>query len=300
MYDDAEIRNAVFTWLVNQTSIHGTVLPRRPLLERGFYYKEVRIPMLGAAGIFKPKALKYPLSITSTPDSEYADQILPNELLSYSYRGTNPTFWDNVALKNAMRDRIPIVYFLGLATNRYLATWPVYIIGADDNALQFHVSLDECKNILRDVHDYQISEDLEIQKKYSQAIVLQRIHQHKFRERVLEAYQTSCAFCNLKHRELLDAAHIIPDSEPDSSQSVSNGLSLCKLHHAAFDSLFIGVTPDYKIIVRDDILLESDGPVLLHGLINLHGAVLKIPSKKILKPNPEYLDWKFKKFLSAG
>ncbi len=41
--------------------------------------------------------------------------------------------------------------------------------------------------------------------------VRRRIHQGAFRERVLLAYQRRCAYCNLQHEELLDAAHITPD-----------------------------------------------------------------------------------------
>ena len=63
--------------------------------------------------------------------------------------------------------------------------------------------------------------------------VRRRIHQRAFRERVLVAYGGKCAFCTLGYRELLDAAHIIPDSELRGEPVVSNGMSLCRLHHAA-------------------------------------------------------------------
>jgi putative restriction endonuclease len=46
----------------------------------------------------------------------------------------------------------------------------------------------------------------------------------------------------LKHRELLDAAHIIPDNMPEGKSTIENGLSLCKLHHSAYDAFIIGVT----------------------------------------------------------
>ena len=42
-----------------------------------------------------------------------------------------------------------------------------------------------------------------------------------------------CALCRLRHQELLDAAHITPDSEAEGEPLVSNGVVLCKLHHAA-------------------------------------------------------------------
>ena len=67
------------------------------------------------------------------------------------------------------------------------------------------------------------------------------------------------ALCRLKHRELLDAALIIPDNMPEGKSTIENGLSLCKLHHSAYDAFIIGVTPDYIIQVRADILEEEDG-----------------------------------------
>jgi len=298
--DDSAIRMAAFNWMENQTSIFGPVLQRRPLLEQGFHFQGARVPLVGATGIFKPRNCNYPLSITTTPDSPYTDTISGNDILGYSYRGTNPNFWDNAGLKRAMVDHIPLIYFNGVAKNRYIATWPVFILSANDITLTFEVSLTESVSLLEDINASQVSEDTGIQKAYKQRIIKQRIHQHKFRERVLEAYRTSCAVCNLKHRELLDAAHIIPDSEPESTQTISNGLSLCKLHHAAFDSLFIGISPDYQIHIREDILSETDGPVLQHGLKGLHMKKLTTPRRSTLKPNPDFLDWRFTKFKNTG
>ena len=97
----------------------------------------------------------------------------------------------------------------------------------------------------------------------------QRLHQRSFRERVLRAYREQCALCRLRHQELLDAAHIVPDTEPGGDPIVPNGLSLCKLHHAAFDRHFVGVRGHYVVEVRPDLLEEHDGPMLVHGLQGL-------------------------------
>ena len=83
-----------------------------------------------------------------------------------------------------------------------------------------------------------------LKKSYAVTEVQRRIHQGAFQERVIRAYRHQCAFCTLGYRELLDAAHIIPDSELRGEPVVSNGMSLCRLHHAAFDRLFLGVHPD--------------------------------------------------------
>jgi putative restriction endonuclease len=71
---------------------------------------------------------------------------------------------------------------------------------------------------------------------------------------------------------LLDAAHIIPDTDPEGEPHVRNGLSLCALHHTAFDRYFIGLRPEFTIEVREDLLVEHDGPTLVHAIQGLHNC----------------------------
>ena len=107
---------------------------------------------------------------------------------------------------------------------------------------------------------------------------------------VLDAYSDNCTVCHLKHAELLDAAHIIPDGKPRGELVVPNGLSLCKIHHAAFDNNIIGITPDYVIKVRDDVMEEHDGPMLRHGLQELHDHKIILPHHKTDWPDRERLE----------
>lgn len=135
---------------------------------------------------------------------------------------------------------------------------------------------------------------------YITASVRVRLHQRGFRERVLDAYRSQCALCRLKHRELLDAAHIIPDHEKDSLPIVKNGMALCKLHHAAFDQSILGIRPDYIVKIRPDIRDETDGPMLIHGLQKLHNARIVIPKIKKLRPAPELLERRWRQFMAAA
>ena len=77
-----------------------------------------------------------------------------------------------------------------------------------------------------------------------------RLHQKSFRLRVLHAYHTRCAICRLGHEELLQAAHILPDGHPRGMPIVPNGLTLCGLHHPAFDAHVLGVSPDLEVEVQ--------------------------------------------------
>ena len=130
--------------------------------------------------------------------------------------------------------------------------------------------------------------------------VRQRLHQQAFRERVLEAYREHCAICSLRHHELLEASHIVADSDPEGEPHVSNGLALCKLHHAAFDAHIIGVHPDYRVEVRLDVLEEIDGPMLKHGLQGFHNQSLLVPRSDSLKPNRTFLEARYALFRKAS
>ena len=104
----------------------------------------------------------------------------------------------------------------------------------------------------------------------------------------------------MRHRELLDAAHIIPDAHPLGEPLIKNGLSLCKLHHAAFDQHFIAVNPDYVIEVRPDILEESDGPMLLHGLQGMHEKRIILPTSPAFRPDRDLLALRYEAFKKAS
>jgi putative restriction endonuclease len=296
---DSNIRKAAFDWLNEQVDLHGDVLPRS-VLAQGFTYEGNRVPLLGPQGIFKPRVLNIPLSITSTPSGPYDDGYSQDGLLLYRYRGTDPQHPENVGLREAMHRKIPLVYFHRVVEGKYLAIWPVFIVCDDPSSLTFTVEVDDA-NITK----YEVSGEAvilpadEARRSYITATVRQRVHQRSFRERVLQAYREQCALCRLRHDELLDAAHIIPDTEPEGEPVITNGIALCKLHHAAFDRQFLGIRPDYVIEIRRNILEENDGPMLLHGLKEMHQKKIILPTALEHRPNPKFLERRYQRFLAA-
>jgi putative restriction endonuclease len=80
-----------------------------------------------------------------------------------------------------------------------------------------------------------------------------------------------CAVCRLKRDQLLEVAHIVGDRDERGTPTVTNGIALCSLHHAAFDAHLITVRPDYHVEVSEDVLHETDGPILVHGLQGFNG-----------------------------
>jgi putative restriction endonuclease len=284
--------------------IHGEVLPRK-LLASGFIFEDERITLVGPQGIWKPRVFaKIPLSITTVANGPYDDSFSPDGLLRYRYQGTNPQHSDNVGLRMAMRERIPLVYFHSTVPGMYLASWPVYIVGDNPNLLSFTVVVDD-QALVRIKPG-----DQPAQQEEDEALILSRrayitretrirLHQQNFRDRVLAAYRTQCACCRLRHAELLDAAHIIPDVDPEGVPLVRNGISLCKLHHSAFDSFLIGISANYVVEVRKDVLEEADGPMLLHGLQGLNQKQILLPRQVELRPDKALLDRRFEQFRQA-
>jgi putative restriction endonuclease len=292
-----KIRIAAFDWLQNLMPIYDYVLSWKQLTKE-FYFQNTLIPLIGAKGIWKPKALqRFPISITSVAESEYDDKFIDNETLFYSYRGTNPNHSDNVGLRNAMNEQIPLIYFHQIMKGIYHVTWPIFIVGDEPNKLRFTASAESREIVQNEILLKDPAGDY--RRKYQTRQVLIRLHQKSFRERVLHAYQDHCAICNLQHRTLLDAAHIIPDHEGGTPE-VTNGLSLCKIHHAAYDQNILGIDPDYRIEIREDILSEIDGPMLKYGLQKMNGSKLILPRSLRNRPDKAGLDFRYQKFKSAS
>jgi putative restriction endonuclease len=301
---DGSVRIAAFDFLAEQARLHGEwwppVLPR-DMLAAGFAFHGQRVPLLGPQGIFKPAILpRIPLSITTTAPSlgkpaPYDDEFGYGRLV-YRYRGTDPRHPDNIGLREAMRAQKPLIYFHGIVPGRYLAVWPVFIVEDTPDSLSFHVAFDP--GDLVGVPELLAEEDA--RRAYALRLVKQRLHQVGFRERVLTAYQRTCAVCRLRHEELLDASHIIPDGRPRGDPIIANGVALCKLHHSAFDANIIGIRPDLTVAVRADVLSESDGPMLVHGLQETHNHRIWVPRSHELQPGRDRLEERYAEFLQAS
>lgn len=302
---DMQVRLAAFDYLADLVRVHGDVLPAAPL-RKGFEFRGQRVALKGIQGIFKPALLQeFPLSITTAPpdphrQAPYDDGFTPDgSMLLYRYRGTDPRHHENVGLRRVMQQRRPLIYFHGILKGEYFATWPVYVVGDEPERLRFRIAIDDAHYVSPGLPTVADSAE-EARREYITVTTRQRLHQRFFRERVLRAYQERCALCRLRHQQLLDAAHIIPDTDPLGVPVVPNGLALCKLHHAAFDQHFIGIRPDLVVQVRRDILDEEDGPMLLHGLQEFHDRRILVPRRADELPRRDLLEERYRRFLAAS
>jgi putative restriction endonuclease len=303
MAHDGRVRLAAFAFLEEQRRLRGDILSQ-DVLRVGFVFEGRRVPLYSPQGIFRPAVLPtYPLSFRTAPPSlrhppPYADELGRDGLIRYRYRGTDVNHRDNVGLRLAMRDRIPLVYLYGMLPGEYFPVWPAFIVGDDLRGLTFSVAVDE-KSVVKDMRVVVDDTSADAKRRYITVETQQRLHQRSFRERVLQAYRQRCAICSLHHPELLEAAHILPDGHPDGRPVIPNGLSLCKLHHAAYDENIVGIRPDYRVEIREDVLVERDGPMLKFGLQAVHGASIHVPIPADFKPNRDFLDFRYGLFRKA-
>lgn len=250
-------------------------------------------------GIWNPSAYAATLTIVSDPDSEYDDGDHGGSLYRYSYErrpaGQNPQDGSNSKLREAMKLRLPIVMLRKVAGGHFVPIMPVYVVKEEPEHRRFLLALDESLRFLPDP-----SEQSEDQRLYAERISRQRLHQPEFRARVLRAYDERCAVCVLKKVPLLDAAHITADSADEGLPVVTNGLTLCKIHHAAYDENILGISPDYVVHINDEVLAEVDGPMLNYGLQRMNQRELWIPRRSQDQPDRERLSARFNDFKKAG
>lgn len=114
-----------------------------------------------------------------------------------------------------------------------------------------------------------------------------------FRLEVLRAYQRRCAVCGFDLRVGdvlvgLEAAHIRWHCYQGPDE-VSNGLSLCALHHKLFDKGAFTLGASLELVASQD--LAGDEEALDRWVLRHHGAPIRPPQQDAYLPQPEYLAW---------
>lgn len=296
---DRELRRRAMEWLALRTNDGADALSTEEIKE--FRFQGEPLPLLDRQrGIRKPAVLEAALSIRTVyrpegADRPYEDGVGGDGLVRYKYRESDPSHPENRALRVAMNRGLPLIWFFGVGTARYLPTYPVFIVNEEPNELQFVVDAVSRGALGAD------SALEETVKRYITVETRRRLHQPIFRATVIRAYNTRCAVCALGHAQLLDAAHIIPDRHEHGIAAVRNGLALCKIHHAALDSHILGVRPDYVVEIRKDLLHEIDGPMLRYGLQERHGErLMALPTSRSEQPDRALLEVAYADFRADG
>jgi putative restriction endonuclease len=170
-----------------------------------------RIPLVGPQGIWKPAVCELPLSITTIVRGPYADAF--DELtgtLSYAYRGTDPGHKDNVGLRTAHAERVPLIYFHSLEPGSYVAWYPVFVVRDDPSALRFSVLVDDISAAYASTTSQVADSGAEARREYVTRAVRQRLHQQLFPR----------------------AGPACVPGEMRTLQPASSGATRCSAHHA--------------------------------------------------------------------
>lgn len=308
---ESAIRRAALEWLDFRTNGGEDTITRNEL-ENDFYFEgEKRRLIAHMQGIWKPGDFSAALTFVTTHAApgkrSYDDGVGTDGLSRYKWRGDNPMHAENVGMRKAMQDRLPLIYLEGIAPGVYVVTSPVYLIAEEPEQQQFVFSATEnAKGMEPPFSAGELVSMSFAEKRYAERLTRQRLHQPAFRAGVLEAYTSKCAVCSLGDSDrsypylnrLIDAAHIVPDSDARGVAAVSNGMAMCKIHHAAFDANILGIRPDTLTVeIRMDLLEVKDGPMLRHGLQERHGEkLLVVPRKAWQKPDPASLEVAYERF----
>ena len=194
----------------------GEDIPHVGGLQRGFPFRGSRIPFLNyQKGIYRSAAQTGPAALS---------------------------------IQTSSKSRVPIVYFSGTRPGWYKPVFPCYVRSDDPASRTVVVTPGTFVGPV----DEPVPTPLEdsIERRYAVRQTRVRLHQARFRGRVVPAYSSQCAICTLKEIRLLDAAHIVGDVESGGEPTVKNGLSLCSIHHRAFDQSLVGVSPEYTCMCR--------------------------------------------------
>jgi hypothetical protein len=116
-----------------------------------------------------------------------------------------------------------------------------------------------------------------------------KVRSAAFKTKIKELYEDSCAVCGIRRYNKaqnpeVEAAHIYP-VEKDGTDDLRNGLSLCKLHHWAFDGGLFVIEDNFEIKVLPDILNDFN----YEEIYRFDGKKLHLPKNKQIIPNKLYL-----------
>lgn len=288
--DSDELRAAAFAFLDELVRRRGPYLRRTEI--NTFAFEGVALPLMEQNGIRMPAGWREALSITSTNRSAEAggyddeDRSDGRRLYRYMRAGSTASLRRNASLNGLVDSGRPLVYFVEVDNALYEPLYPIFVVEKEADAGVL-VSEAPAQGAYADLVDL---------RRYAVRKQRVRLHQQEFRSRVLFAYQDRCCICSFRHRGLLDAAHIQDDAHTHGWAVVPNGLSLCRIHHGAYDQFLLGISPDLRVEVNEDVLNEIDGPMLQHGLQDMHGSTIRLPTKRSHQPDRERLAWKYERF----
>jgi hypothetical protein len=107
--------------------------------------------------------------------------------------------------------------------------------------------------------------------------------QDYFRQAVINNCGGRCALTGLAIRDLLIASHILPwSSHPEQRLDVRNGLSLTRLHDAAFDCGLIAFDDELRLLLSPRLKRELSQRTVAENFGAYEGRTLRFPEDAVL------------------
>ncbi|TWI58188.1 phosphorothioated DNA-binding restriction endonuclease [Halalkalibacter nanhaiisediminis] len=164
----------------------------------------------------------------------------------------------------------------------------VYLLLTGDNKLVQNIA----ESLLREHFPETIHEDILRAVGLDFETSKRRQRDAKFREKILQAYEYSCAVCGfnvrLGHNLVgIEAAHIKwhQAGGPDTEE---NGIALCSMHHKLFDRGVFTFSESRELLVAT----QAHGT---HGfdewLMRYHGKQLRSPIHPLYQPQERFIHW---------
>lgn len=220
---DDDVRSSCFASLDVLCAKHGGEVPYTTGLDEGFPFRGRRVPFLSRyKGIHRAAAQRgaAALSINTSHASPCEDQETPDGTL-YAYRAGSPDQPDNRALRAAYELQVPLAYFVGTRPGWYQPLYPCFVAHDDPVGRRVLVTPGRMAGPLEEREAWLPEGPLE--RRYVVQETRVRVHQARFRGRVLPVYREQCAICRLKELRLLDAAHMWEISRSAVTQSSATG-----------------------------------------------------------------------------
>jgi putative restriction endonuclease len=180
---------------------------------------------------------------------------------------------------------------------------------------EFHQNLNEAvplsENALRELFGVDKSSDLEVLPREgirvrkrpptgpteTTASVKLRRGQDYFRDAVLNNFGGRCGVTQLAVRELLIASHILPwGTHVAERWNVRNGLSLSRLHDAAFDQGLITFDDSLRMVVSPRLKAELPQRAIAENFGAYAGELLRLPDDAALPDLAFLAEYRAKKF----
>lgn len=108
-----------------------------------------------------------------------------------------------------------------------------------------------------------------------------------FRKNIYDAYNNKCAMCGIQ-LELVEAAHIIPHSHEKGTDDIDNGISLCALHHTAYDRSLIYFDEKLNILINENKMEYLEKVGLDSGIRKFEKISfdkIQVPENHTFRPN---------------